>query len=738
MRVLNRSISSTIRKHPSESVQALISAVLAEQDTYIIPDDPDVVRKMLLDLCHCIRGLERQLSRWRRTVQEISAENPASQDTGSESDSSDNVAGDPLIPGFSLYDPALPSRHFGKSSNLVMLRTAVDIRRELMGDHVMQISEKRPEFWSIYPWQSEHLFQRPQLNFPEDVLFRSLLDLYFVHVHPFVPLLHRPTFERAISDGLHLQDYEFGTVVLCVCAIASRYSNDPRNFIEGTNNPHSLGWPWFQQVANTQTTLVETPSLYKLQYCFLSSLFVLGTSVFHSSWAKVGLGIRLGQEMGVHRKHKGPRTVQNELWRRAYWLLLALDVMSGVNFGRPRATTGDDFDLELPAECDDEYWENEDPSQAFVQPPGVPSKLSFFIHYAKLLAIAGFAHRMLYSPTKMYIFKRIVAVGPGFDQKVVTEVNAALNQWMSALPDHLRWDPNREDGLFHRQSAVLHCLYYWTQMQTMQLHKQFIPRPNESAVLMFPSLAICTNAARCCVRIFEAMEGTELFIAPHMTAPVYVAATILLLSIWRNKRLTVEADVSKDLQDARRCMRVIGEYEKLYQLSGRLKDALSSIVAMVDMYLDGRGASESVGEGLGLPPGTERSSVSSSGSGSVTPDIATLRPRNADRNVAPPPFVPNIPGVSPAPDSSFYNPNVPPNIPPNPPNLNFEYSSSLNSDPHMAVHPAAPPGPMFPQNITVTPPSIGAAIPEEEWSSFMANVDVLLQSVDQRGFAPRY
>ena len=32
---------STIRKHPSESVQALISAVLAEPDTYELPDDPD-------------------------------------------------------------------------------------------------------------------------------------------------------------------------------------------------------------------------------------------------------------------------------------------------------------------------------------------------------------------------------------------------------------------------------------------------------------------------------------------------------------------------------------------------------------------------------------------------------------------------------------------------------------------------------------------------------------------------
>lgn len=42
------------------------------------------------------------------------------------------------------------------------------------------------------------------------------------------------------------------------------------------------------------------------------------------------------------------------------------------------------LDLDLPIECDDEYWETEDPAQAFNQPAGVPSMLSFFIHSVKL------------------------------------------------------------------------------------------------------------------------------------------------------------------------------------------------------------------------------------------------------------------------------------------------------------------------------------------------------------------
>lgn len=45
------------------------------------------------------------------------------------------------------------------------------------------------------------------------------------------------------------------------------------------------------------------------------------------------------------------------------------------------------FDCDLPIDCDDEYWENEDPEKAFKQPPGIPSKIAFFRSLIKLTEI---------------------------------------------------------------------------------------------------------------------------------------------------------------------------------------------------------------------------------------------------------------------------------------------------------------------------------------------------------------
>jgi hypothetical protein len=53
------------------------------------------------------------------------------------------------------------------------------------------------------------------------------------------------------------------------------------------------------------------------------------------------------------------------------------------------------FDVDLPIDCDDEYWEDPDPEKALKQPPSKPSKLTCFILFLKLCQILGFALRTL-------------------------------------------------------------------------------------------------------------------------------------------------------------------------------------------------------------------------------------------------------------------------------------------------------------------------------------------------------
>jgi hypothetical protein len=51
----------------------------------------------------------------------------------------------------------------------------------------------------------------------------------------------------------------------------------------------------------------------------------------------------------------------------------------------------EDADAELPLPVDDEYWEPEDPAQAFRQPAGRPrARVTAFIHWLRLTEITSF------------------------------------------------------------------------------------------------------------------------------------------------------------------------------------------------------------------------------------------------------------------------------------------------------------------------------------------------------------
>lgn len=82
------------------------------------------------------------------------------------------------------------------------------------------------------------------------------------------------------------------------------------------------------------------------------------------------------------------------------WLVLRVDTpalfeMKSIpfpTFCEPSATADIilySFDIDLPVDCDDEYWNHPDPARRFKQPPGKPSSATAFIFYIKVLGILG-------------------------------------------------------------------------------------------------------------------------------------------------------------------------------------------------------------------------------------------------------------------------------------------------------------------------------------------------------------
>ncbi|KXN91050.1 hypothetical protein AN958_03117 [Leucoagaricus sp. SymC.cos] len=461
----------------------------------------------------------------------------------------------------------IEDRFFGKSSAFMLMQHASDVKHEMTGVEVPAgRSLRRPLFWDLRAWEVEHVnADLPQFEFPEKHLRDHLVSLYFDRLNIYVPLLHRPTFERDLANDLHLHDTGFAQVVLMVCALASKCSDDPRVLLPNDKNGLSSGFKYFRQTRLMRNKLLDKASLYDLQFFCLVIPYLLAASLPQAGWSLVALGLRFAMERGAHRRrgeHQKPTAV-SELWKRCFWCLISYDRLTSSFVGRTCAIQDEDFDADLPIECDDEYWECEDPEQNWKQPPGKPSRVTVFNAHLRLCEILAFTLRTLYSTKKSKILTGLV--GDQWEQRVVTELDSSMNKWKDSLPDHLRWDPNQPNTIFLHQSAFIHATYYYLQIQ---IHRPFVQK---TTPLSFPSLAICTNAARACSHLLDAKGTGWMHSYPNFFMAAFASGIVLLLHMYGGQRAGLKTDLEKEVKDIQRCMDALRALEKSWKTSVRIR-----------------------------------------------------------------------------------------------------------------------------------------------------------------------
>ncbi|KAF7361336.1 Fungal-trans domain-containing protein [Mycena sanguinolenta] len=573
---------------PSDSnktAKAHVAAIVQQATSYIADAD---VRHVLLDIALYARSLENELAPSRRSPSLScslgSADSPS--DVVIKEEENTAFVNGILTERFNRFSlDSEVDRYFGKSSHFDLINTAIDVRDLTKNHKKNHPPMKRAIFWRSPPphrkWEYDHLAPEevfPPLIFPPPDLLRSLVDLFFTRVNIILLLIHRPSFEKALASGLHLVDHQFGSTVLGICALAAKYSDDPRVMLEGTNSALSAGWKYVCQLQPVQKPLMRSFTLYEAQTLCLFVLYLQGSSAPDGCWGIGGTAVRYAQEAGVHRRNRYNDPILDEQWKRVFWLFICIDTLSSSFCGRPRATSSDDYDVEYPVECDDEYWESSDPSQAFKQPPGKPSIVSYFVAYLKLIEIMGMAQRSIYLLNHKNRSEQ-------WTHDAVATIDSALNAWIDAIPAHLRWDPHMKNVTFATQSAVLYASYYHVQIQ---VHRIFLVSPvtlaaQQRNTFNRASLALCANSARVCSHVMDVAAQRGLIPDPHALNAVFDSCILLLLSVWGGKCVGLTVDPQKCLQDVEACLRVFRVYEKRWQIAGRQYDIIMELMSAANM-----------------------------------------------------------------------------------------------------------------------------------------------------------
>ncbi|KAI4518212.1 hypothetical protein K525DRAFT_209101 [Schizophyllum commune Loenen D] len=599
------------RPFQDADTNTLVTAILDDTDVFFTTTPPASHKEIIIRLAQFIRTLQ-DTPRYSEDISDddslsLPPLEPNTEPSPAASDeiSKTNVEVTSLTHG--LKDMVLNAgfeRVYGPASTVAFIKCALDVRAayatEEDGEPDMQ---RRMEFWNARPVS-------------EPSLIRMLVDLYFRTYNTYMTLLHRPTIERGIANGMHERHYGFGSLLLMICAVASRMTDDPRVYADkrpGAEN--SAGWQWYSQIRFIRRTYPVGPDLYELQAAALGVLY----AHVHAA------AIRLAQEIGAHKRRCTSDRIQDELYKRLYWVLVVQDIHVTSVMGRPRATGDEDINLEPLLEVDDEYW-----STGFTQPPGQIAGPVYMNAFIRGVHILGVLCRTIYAC-------RRPKMPPGmsveaWEARVVSCIDTVLNKWLCTLPAHLRWDPTQPNEIYRNQAASLVALQCYIQIQA---HRIGISSSDSTRSLS--ALSTCAQFARNCLRVLD-VHSREGFIPwIHVQQAVFCSTAALMLYIWRTRERGKECE--GDVNDVYKGIRLLQLYGKRWQPAGRHLDVIYNLFPRNGFHFDGSGTFVRVEKRKQSAP--DESVASSSVSSSIAtplsnPEMAQTHVMLPDEHIAPP------------------------------------------------------------------------------------------------------
>ncbi|KAF5366014.1 hypothetical protein D9758_006711 [Tetrapyrgos nigripes] len=567
--------------YSSITVQSLVEDILSSTIPYPVPEEKDAVRRLVVNLATYARKLETRIQSLAQSLAKMNPEFPDTLTSDEPVDDGVEWLSD-FLSSVSVSDTDRKGPFLGETSTLSLVKLAWNAENRYRPEDVdpcndeglsthEELANMAAEclIMSRFP-SGNSLEPGRQLNFPPYETILRLTDAYFAHVSVILPFLHFPSFKRRLSDSLHLRDQDFGALVLSVCACGALVNSDlqaadeiPKEEIEA----------WYDQFDPASMNFLRPMSLYQLQ-TILNSIILI--PLWLPNWMILCNTIRHVQGIGIHRKQwydqQQISPVDKELWKRAFWILVACDNQMSDYFGRTATLVPEEYDLDLPLDCDDEYWPGEHPDSGrdFQQPENKPSIIAYWIAYLELITIYRYYQRTIHAARRPQF---IMGDDPNWRSKVVSQLDSAMNKWVEKMPAHLRWDPKTRNvdialdyqasaerhRILEVQKASLYLTYYCLQIQ---MHFPLVAKaPGASATLTNAinggsdsHLIVCVNAARSCVHLLD-MYSEKYKVPPLMHIFIRILRLALILVFNASSRKLNGLDSNSGSAIARDCLR---------------------------------------------------------------------------------------------------------------------------------------------------------------------------------------
>ncbi|KAI8931150.1 hypothetical protein NX059_011503 [Plenodomus lindquistii] len=210
----------------------------------------------------------------------------------------------------------------------------------------------------------------------------KLMDLFFDHIQPWLPILHKPRFLRRYRDLLlgddPLKDLPSDEAFLLstAFALAARYSDD--DSLKQTPAAER-GHKFFEMAGDylSKCRAFTSPTLAYLQGTIMYAFYSYNRGVFLQGWVHTGICVQLAYELGLDNvDDEDSNAAQDMTWsekeelRRAWWGVWELDMFGSIISSRPAMIDCSRTSVLLPVSDEQWFSDVEIPSAPLLSNPG--------------------------------------------------------------------------------------------------------------------------------------------------------------------------------------------------------------------------------------------------------------------------------------------------------------------------------------------------------------------------------
>ncbi|KAI1063796.1 hypothetical protein LB506_005405 [Fusarium annulatum] len=183
-------------------------------------------------------------------------------------------------------------------------------------------------------------------SFPAQEVRDALVQAYFDHIHPFLPIVSKPEFLTRYRTPDNPPPLLLFQSVLMAGAHAC-----PHPLV--ATDRHAVQNRLFRRASMLYHMRHESDRMHLLQAAALFTWHIGdGDTVAGGPWYWAGIAVRIGTGLGAHRRSSQLPATEMAQYRRCWWSAFFCEVFSSLETGRPCAVRAEDID-QLPLQQED-------------------------------------------------------------------------------------------------------------------------------------------------------------------------------------------------------------------------------------------------------------------------------------------------------------------------------------------------------------------------------------------------